>query len=72
MIRVLLMLAIGALTAVAAAASPDRTWPAELRAAERWELAFDVGGVLLESLAAAGDHRLEPPSTRDLPERNRR
>lgn len=55
MIRVLLLLAIGALTAVAAAASPDRTWPAELRAAERWELAFDVGGVLLEPLAAVGE-----------------
>lgn len=55
MIRALLMLAIGALTVVAAAASPDRTWPAELRAAGRWELAFDVGGVLLEPLAAVGE-----------------
>lgn len=53
--RALLVLGIGALTAVAAAAPPDRTWPAELRAAERWELAFDVGGVLLEPLAAVGE-----------------
>lgn len=55
MIRALPMLAIGALTACAVAAPADRTWPAELRAGERWELAFDVAGVLLEPLAAPGE-----------------
>lgn len=48
MSRVLSALVIVALTGCAAAPSAERTWPAELRAAERWDLAFEVGGVLLD------------------------
>lgn len=53
--RALSALAAIALTACAAAPPTERTWPAELRAAERWELAFEVNGVLLEAAAALGE-----------------
>lgn len=54
MIRWLQTLWVAALAACAAVPPAEPTWPAELRAAERWELAFDVAGVLLEPPVMAG------------------
>lgn len=55
MIRALLALAVVALAACVATPAMERTWPAGLRAAERWELAFEVGGVLVEAVASEGE-----------------
>lgn len=46
---------VAALAACATVPPTEPTWPAELRASERWELAFDVAGVLLEPPVASGE-----------------